>query len=641
MRSLQTPLKPAIALADRLTIAGKLLLIACVLVTPLAMVMTAYIRGEDAQASFAASELVGVRYLSQAIPLLIDLNADRAAVQVGDAPPRKLDGDVKALTAAESAAGGKLKLATVWAQTQPQLAPLLSSSASVGVDDYDQAISAVGQLVASAGNSSKLILDPQLDTYYLVDAWMLRVPAIVGGVFSASAAVGDLPPAAMSPRVLEGLAAAETVVTSNLAALTQDRTTVLANTGRRSEIEAEFDPDGLLQSGAQIQANEMHAIVDGAGGRMDPTTVATAAAGVETQLGTALDQLIGQRIARLHGAEYRALGEACIALAIAGWLFFGVLVGVRRSVAVVLHRLTRLADGDFTSTGSVRSRDEIGKMNSAATVASGSLGGAMRTVAATTRALQNTTARLVGLAQTIAAAAGRTTTQADVVSEAATRVEHSSLTIAGGVEQIGSSIAEIASNAAQASGVAQSAVALVEAANSSLNKLGASSEQIGHVVKVISSIAKQTNLLALNATIESARAGAAGSGFAVVAHEVKELASGTARATEQIALRVKEIQDDSRQAIDSASQIANVVMSVNGFQGAIAGAVEEQTSTTAEMAQYTGQTAKSVQQIAENITAVSAAAHETTSCVSDAMRATDELTEVSQQLHDVVNRFIA
>src|SRR6266516_6756326 len=104
-----------------------------------------------------------------------------------------------------------------------------------------------------------------------------------------------------------------------------------------------------------------------------------------------------------------------------------------------------------------------------------------------------------------------------------------------------------------------------------------------NIFAIITAIAQQTNLLALNATIEAARAGAAGKGFAIVAAEVKELATATGHASEDIVARVEAIQADTSNAVSSIGEIRNVIERINEMQTSVAGAVEEQSATTAEI----------------------------------------------------------
>ena len=92
-----------------------------------------------------------------------------------------------------------------------------------------------------------------------------------------------------------------------------------------------------------------------------------------------------------------------------------------------------------------------------------------------------------------------------------------------------------------------------------MQELAESAHKIGHVVGLITNIAGQTNLLALNATIEAARAGDAGKGFAVVASEVKNLASQTAKATEEIRSQIGQIQTATKEAVDAIRGITSTV----------------------------------------------------------------------------------
>lgn len=135
----------------------------------------------------------------------------------------------------------------------------------------------------------------------------------------------------------------------------------------------------------------------------------------------------------------------------------------------------------------------------------------------------------------------------------------------------------ISTHATEAHQVATVAVETAQTTDSIINQLDRSSKEIGQVIKLITSIAAQTNLLALNATIEAARAGEFGRGFEVVAHEVKELAKETAKATDDIQNRVDTIQTDAHGAICAVAEIAKVFGTIRSMQGSIAEAVDRQT----------------------------------------------------------------
>jgi methyl-accepting chemotaxis protein len=159
------------------------------------------------------------------------------------------------------------------------------------------------------------------------------------------------------------------------------------------------------------------------------------------------------------------------------------------------------------------------------------------------------------------------------------------------------------------------------------------------IVNVITSIAGQTNMLALNATIEAARAGAAGKGFAVVANEVKELATETARATQDISHRVETIQAETLNVVTAIAQIISVIEQINDLQTSVAGAVEEQSVTVAEINRNVGDAAMGSSQILTRVEAVADATRQTNTGVATTTSSAQELANLSAELRTAIALF--
>ncbi|MFI2755170.1 methyl-accepting chemotaxis protein [Cellulomonas sp. P22] len=244
--------------------------------------------------------------------------------------------------------------------------------------------------------------------------------------------------------------------------------------------------------------------------------------------------------------------------------------------------------------------------------------------------------RLVGASDDIGLVAQGTARLTAEVAVAASEVSEGIDTVASGTHEMGASIGEIARNAQVVAQIASEAVELTERTDRTVAELGDSSAQIGSVVKVISAIAEQTNLLALNATIEAARAGEAGKGFAVVAGEVKELAQETARATGDISARVDAIQAAVTRAAGEIGQISTIIGRIDEYQGTLAGAVEEQTATTAEMAKAVADVAAGGRGIAGSLTEVERSSQRTTDELDGIRAAARDLATTSHRLQEAV-----
>jgi methyl-accepting chemotaxis protein len=154
------------------------------------------------------------------------------------------------------------------------------------------------------------------------------------------------------------------------------------------------------------------------------------------------------------------------------------------------------------------------------------------------------------------------------------------LKVASAITQLAQSTREIAQQSATAAGVADKARLATGRAQGSLQSLDQAVQKIGDIGGMITSIANQTNLLALNATIEAARAGEAGRGFAVVAGEVKALAGQTANATLEIAGQIASIKDAVADVGGVVKDVATIIGEITSVSAAIAAATEEQSVTT-------------------------------------------------------------
>src|SRR5579883_2119684 len=203
------------------------------------------------------------------------------------------------------------------------------------------------------------------------------------------------------------------------------------------------------------------------------------------------------------------------------------------------------------------------------------------------------------------------------------------------------SITEIGRQVTHSSAVAEAAVGTAGKTNEMVSGLAAAGDKIGDVLRLISAIAEQTNLLALSATIEAARAGEAGRGFAVVASEVKELASQTAKATEEIAGQVSAIQSATSECATAIGGISQTIREISGIATSIAAAVEEQDSATREIARSVQQAAAGTGEVTRNVAGASHAADRSRALADSVMTASGQLSRQATALFESVDTFLA
>jgi methyl-accepting chemotaxis protein len=259
--------------------------------------------------------------------------------------------------------------------------------------------------------------------------------------------------------------------------------------------------------------------------------------------------------------------------------------------------------------------------------------GAVEIVASAAAQLESTAKQLGGSAE-------ETTRQSSAVAAASEQAAVNIQTVASAAEELSASIGEISRQVSESATIARDAVNQAKATDHQVEALSVAAGKIGEVVRLISEIASQTNLLALNATIEAARAGDAGKGFAVVASEVKNLATQTAKATEEIGGQITAIQTATGGAVAAIRSIGDTIQRIDQIAGSIAAAVEEQSASTAEIARNVQQASAGTAEVSSNIVTVTDAARQTGTSANEMLKSAGQLGHESARLRDQVDRFL-
>jgi methyl-accepting chemotaxis protein len=628
--------------------------------------------------AFNARENLGVRYINPLRSLLFSVQKQRG----GAGRPSF---DFSALDAVDAELNSTLEIGE-------RLKELKKELNRAGSGDLDGPTEKIIALISHVNDTSNLVLDPDLDTYYLMDAFSLKLPVLTEKIHQSGIAAKKLASlgadSADSQKLWIDLVMLMTFIEDINSALKKGSEVMYEfRPSVKSDVGGAFDAaysanaafTGLLRKWVESPKNSD----TDAAGKLDRalneavsrTTVLYDACARE------LETLIQRRVDRYRSQIPVAAAFIVAALLCIAYLFAGFYMSVFNSLATIMNGMAKIADGDLGVSIKSETRDEMSGLID-------SVNNTVRNIEKIIASVKNAGDNLIETAGEFSSLAEQTRksmdgftssvdeigTVLDSLASAGENVNASSEEVAAGAQhtaQMGTEMARCVNDAMSSGENGMNAVRSVvneiggvaegvSKAASDIMTLGDNARQIQNFVTQINGIAGQTNLLALNAAIESARAGEAGRGFSVVAEEVRKLAEESSLASKKIAglaetiaadiERIVKLSEKNAQISGDARKLSTetegIISSMMNGLRTISDRTESLSAVSEEQAASSGEIAESVQGIALKVKNAAAASEDirggvrgVASMVERMTKGADGLSRLAGELSDVLAFF--
>lgn len=668
-------LKPSIALMNAISYKSKMALIAMVFLVPLIISFTLLMMTLTDGITVSKKEQQGLQYILTVSRLYQNLPQHRGmtnAYRNGNLAienrildkRQEIAANITAITAINNQLGQQFNSDALWSEIQNDWAALqqraFSAPAGQVFNDHSLLVAKLYQLIEHISYQSGLVLDPALDTTFIIEALVYQLPSVTEnlgqarGLASGLASKGSIN---LQERVqlstLIGQIDSESLAMDKILALAIAEIPALAEQLDQTLLNKTTTMKSFIET-----INQEILFSDSISSNSDNVfQLGTAAIDANSQLyqilAPVLEQLLQDRIEQLNQQRMMLSLIIIIALAIALYLFAGFYKATLEMISRLVKATAQIADGDLTTEVTAVAKDETGQIiealnkmtrnlnnvvmqlrNNAALLATAS-----EELSSTTLQAKNNSINQQSQSEQIATAM---TEMASTVKEIARNAELLDVEVRNAQTDIGSSENVIKDTVSSINKLTDGVGNAVKA----IQELTQSSNEIGSVLTVITGVAEQTNLLALNAAIEAARAGEHGRGFAVVADEVRTLATRTQQSASQIQVMVANLQQRTQQAATIMGQEKENALGMTHYTQSVTQSIQNMVGSMTHISDMSTQVASAAEQqgfvceeINRNVTHVSDLSLQNLNGSEQITVASHELAQLAAELDSIVKRF--
>jgi methyl-accepting chemotaxis protein len=558
--------------------------------------------------ALSQKERIGVVVAREVMPLLgAAQNRRRAAsAQAADLPEAqdRVNKAYLALDVVQGQHGAALGTRDAWQTVQRLHAELMSQpvrgETSATFAAHTAFVDAVFALLNDSADNAHLAMDPDVDTYYLVDAAVIKQPQLIEqlgrmrGMGNALIRAG-----AKTPAQHDLVSRAQAFALAHQAGVEK---ALGRATAADPELKKEIQTEQAVAASVAFLKMVSEQVLAGAPSGDPKAYVAAGNQAIDAHYASigrvldALDKRLAARVQSLNQTLYLQLALSLFGIAVAGYMLVAFYKVTQGGISEVARQLDEIAKGNLTQRPRPWGSDEIALL--------------MNTLADTLDSLR----RIVGQ---VRAGAGEIQTASQEVASASMDLSRRTEETANQLQRTSAAMSQIGSTVEQTAQTAQGAAQLVAGnaavaakggeevgrAVETMRDIRGSSSKIGEIIGTIDGIAFQTNILALNAAVEAARAGEQGRGFAVVASEVRALAQRSAGAAREIKTLI----------------------------GVSVDQVESGAAVVGQAGQTMGEIVENAHQVKQLIGEISLGAQQQTSGVSEVRRSVEHLDTMTQQ----------